>query len=148
MSGGRATVALKSGTVLGAQAGDVSAISALGENLLNHVVIECKSYQDLDVLSGIVNDAGKLYRFWAELQKHSAKFKKLPMLIARQNNVPTICLLPPAALPMLFGLVTDHAVAQLPRWDCVVILFECFLREARVPGAALQLVPTRRRVVL
>jgi len=49
---------------------------------------------------------------------------------------------------MLFGLVADHVVAQLPRWDCVVILFDCFLREARVPGVALQLISARRRVVL
>ncbi len=147
MSGGRATVALKSGTVLGSQAGDVSLVAAAGEALLNHCVVECKHYKELDLFSGITKDSGTLYRFWHELVKYSAIFNKRPMLIARQNNMPTVCLLQSSTSFLLFGLTPDCVSALLPRWDCHLILFDCFLREARVPDLGVYM-STERRVKL
>lgn len=144
MSGGRATVGLKTGTVLASQAGDVSLVAAAGEALLNHIVVECKFYQDLDVLSGITNDTGKLHRFWHELVRHSVSFGRRPMLIARQNGMPTVCLLQSSTSFLLFGLTPDHVSALLPRWDCHLILFDVFLRAARVPGTSVCLTSERR----
>ena len=134
MSGGRATIGLRSGEVRRAQAGDVGAIDALGEQLLKHVVIDTKAYDELNVFSGIVNDAGRLYRFWNELRDEARKFDKRPMLIARQNNMPAVCLLTPVSCEQLFCLEVYHASAVLPRWNCHVVLFDVFLREAKVPN--------------
>lgn len=145
MSGGRATIGLRVGNVRASQAGDVSAIHALGERLLGHVVVECKSYADLDLFSGVANDTGKLRRFWDELRRHAAKFGKRPMLVARQNGMPTVCLLEPDPAGWLFGLRAECASAVLPRWGCYVILFECFLREAAVPSAGVRVAPAGRR---
>lgn len=147
LSGGRATIGLRFGSIRGAQAGDISAISSLGERLLDYVVVECKHYRELDVFSGIVNDTGRLHKFWHDLRQHSARFGKAPMLIARQNNMPTVCLLSSATSFLLFGLSNDHVSALIPRWDCHVVIFDCFLREARVPELGVT-VPARRRAVL
>lgn len=147
LSGGRATIGLSDGIKRNNQAGDISAIAALGEYLLDHCVVECKSYADLDLFRGIANDTGKLYKFWNELRVHSAKFSKQPMLIARQNGLPAVCLLSSASSFLLFDLGNDHVSALLPRWDCHLVLFDCFLREAQVPHPA-AVVPARRRVVL
>ena len=146
MSGGRATIGLRRGASRGAQAGDVSAVVAIGERLLNHVVVECKHYKELDLFSGLASDSGKLYRFWHELRAYATKFGKQPMLVARQNLMPTVCLLPEASSFVLFRLTGDHVTAVLPRWNCHLFLFECFTREAQVPEADLRLVP--RRVTL
>lgn len=132
MSGGRATVRARSGIQLKAQAGDVSPISALGEQLLDRFVIECKNYKDLEVLQGVVKDNGTLHKFWREHERVGTIYGKLPMLIARQNMMPAFCLLPRHALEV-FGFSEDHIVAILPRWNCVVVLFDAFLREAELP---------------
>jgi len=132
LSGGRATIGLRSGMTRLRQAGDVAAIDSLGERLLNHIVIECKNYRDIQLFGGVVNDRGYLYGWWHELRHHAYKFDKRPMLIARQNGFPTVCLLSPATR-ILFSLVEDHTSAHLPRWDADLILFDCFLSEAKVP---------------
>lgn len=148
MSGGRATIGLSSGAVRGAQAGDVSAIASVGELLLDHVVVECKCYRDLELFSGIVNGRGHLYKFWHDLGEASARYGKRPMLIARQNNMPTVCLVTSQSASVLFHLSHDHAMAVLPGWDCHVVLFDCFLREASVPDGTIALVDRPRRVRL
>ena len=133
MSGGRATVGLKSGQIRTAQAGDITAIDSLGERLLDHVVIECKSYRDIQLFSGIANDQGKLRFWWDDLRRHAAAFGKAPMLVVRQNSMPTLCLLPPSTA-VSFGLDFRWASVYLPRWECYVFLFEhCFLKEAKLP---------------
>lgn len=147
MSGGRATIGLRTGNVRTAQAGDVSAIHALGERLLDHVVVECKSYADLNLFAGIANDTGRMHRFWVDLRLHAAKFGKRPMLVARQNGMPTVCLLEPEPADRLFGLGAECASAVLPRWGCYVVLFECFLREAAVPPAGAKVPAAPRRVL-
>lgn len=146
-SGGRATIGLSQGIIRASQAGDLSPIAAAGEALLNHVVVECKHYKELDLFSGIVNDTGKLYKFWNDLITHSFRFGRQPMLIARQNNMPTVVLLKSSTSFLLFGLDGDHVTALLPRWDCHIILFDCFIREARVPTPDTR-PPIRQRAVI
>jgi hypothetical protein len=133
MSGGRATVALKRDVRLQAQAGDISPITALGEYFLKHFFIECKSYRDLDVFSSVVRGTGRLCRFWETAAAEAAKYEKHPILVAHQNLMPTICLLPKVCMP-IFWLEVDNSVMYVPRWSCYMLLFECFLREARVPA--------------
>ncbi len=145
MSGGRATVRAKSGIQLKAQAGDISPISALGELLLEHFVIECKSYKDLEVLQGVVKDNGTLHNFWRIHRMLGMAFSKIPMLIAKQNQMPTFCLMPHYSLRS-FQLNEDNIVAILPRWDCVMILFDAFIREAQLPQDVCIEMPKRVRL--
>jgi hypothetical protein len=133
LSGGRATVALKRDVKLHAQAGDISAITALGEYFLRHFFIECKSYRDLNVFSSIVNGAGRLCRFWQKAVTEAAKYGKHPVLVAHQNRRPTICLINETCMPV-FALEVHNAIAYVPHWSCYILLFECFLREAQVPA--------------
>lgn len=134
MSGGRATVREKYGIQLQSQVGDISPISALGETLLDSIVIECKFYKDLELFKGITTDNGVLYGFWKSHQSLAYSYRKYPMLIAKQNNMPTCVLLPRFALGMFSIDGDDYIIASLPRWGCVTILFDVFLREARMPS--------------
>jgi hypothetical protein len=93
----------------------------------------------------MVNDTGHLRTFWDELCVHVRSFRKEPFLIAHQNGFPTICLLKPETAK-LFALTLDHAVASLHRFDCWVILFDCFLREAKVPPRRTVINPAVRRL--
>jgi len=145
MSGGRSTVAMKNrGVLQHAGAGDVSAIAALGERLLDYAIVECKAYANLDVLSGILKDTGKLRKFWEVLLTQAVKYDREPLMIARQNQFPTFMMMRPPALKA-FGLDYGYCVAVFPRWDCVLIFFDAFLREACVPRARLALVKPGRQ---
>lgn len=91
MSGGRSTVALKSGKSLGAHAGDISATSEIGHKLTNKFLLECKAYADLQMENIFYNDAkGNYLKFWNKLVVDSATFNKYPMLITKQNRCETL----------------------------------------------------------
>ena len=90
MSGGRATVHLNAGIRMTAQAGDISAIRGIGEQLLNVFLIECKFYKDLKFDSLLFDSKQGISGFWEKLVKDSAKFDRYPLLIARQNNKPVL----------------------------------------------------------
>lgn len=146
MSGGRATIALTRNMKLTAAAGDISSIAAIGERLLNHIYIECKSYQDLQFFPSVTKYTGRLLKFWQETQLQAATYSKHPMLIAHQNAMPTLCLIADAAMEP-FGLTKHNAVAVLPLWECHMVLLEAFLREAVVPSDDYVVtVPTRVRL--
>lgn len=148
LSGGRATQAFKSGVKHQTQVGDISAIDPLGQRLIGISIVECKAYNDLNIISGVIKDSGLLYGFWFELLDRCKKFGKAPLLIARQDYVPPLCIMDDFLLKA-FGLSMDYASAYLPRWEAYVVLFDCFLREAKVPQAGLRIVePRRRRVSL
>ena len=145
MSGGRATVALNSGLQLKSQAGDVSAIAAIGEKLLDTHMVECKAYKDLQVLQGFIKGTGKLYKFWEKAKQEAAKYGKRPLLIARQNQMPTFILM---GLQDVFMFGLEHnisCVATFPRLTAYMFLFDGFLKQARVPGIELQVIPHRQR---
>ncbi len=145
LSGGRATIALREGIKRQSQVGDISAIASLGEYLLNHVSIECKSYKNLQVLQSLIKDTGFLYSFWFKHRKQSHRFNKQPMLIAHQNHMPTMCLISDRALD-IFKLTQDHVIANLPHWGGYLLLFDCFLREASVPSETAYISKRRSRL--
>lgn len=89
MSGGRSTVAARKGKRLAAQAGDISCINKIGEWLTNLFFIECKNYRDLEIEKAIYG-RGVFVEFWAEAEAQSIQYGKLPMLIAKQNQYPSI----------------------------------------------------------
>jgi len=60
--------------------------------------------------------------------------------------MPTLCLIADEAMIPL-GLFKYNAVAILPLWECHIVLFDAFLREAIVPADEYA-VPPRGRVRL
>lgn len=91
MSGGRATVGFNRGDVLSRQAGDICAVHPDGHQLTDRFYLECKFYKDLDLRAFLVG-RGKLASFWGETQTQARKYRKRPLLIAKQNNFPTMVL--------------------------------------------------------
>ena len=89
MSGGRSTVAAAKGKRLAAQAGDISCIHPIGQPFIDQFMVECKSYRDLQY-EGLVTGKGALATFWRTAQYEAIKYEKSPLLIARQNQQPSI----------------------------------------------------------
>ena len=89
MSGGRSTVALKKGKKFKTSSGDVSAIGSLGFHLTDKFLIECKHYKNLE-FAGLIHNRGKLVAFWQKAQMEALNHSQLPILIAKQNNYPTV----------------------------------------------------------
>lgn len=89
MSGGRATVAHRKGESV-RQAGDITSVAPEGHVLTNLFYVECKHYRDLDLVGFFLKDKGKLAGFWRTTEREAEKHKRKPMLIAKQNNVPTL----------------------------------------------------------
>lgn len=89
MSGGRATVGLKSGKLHVRQAGDITSVSQEGHPLTNIFYIECKHVRDLHIDKFILK-RGQLFKFWNVAKREAKKYDRIPMLIARQNGWPIL----------------------------------------------------------
>jgi len=100
MSGGRATLAKRKGVNLSRQAGDISAVAPEGHRLTDRFYVECKHLKTLD-LAGLFRDTGMLARVWGVARSEANDYKKLPMLIARQNRLPTLVVLNAAGTNLL-----------------------------------------------
>lgn len=91
MSGGRATVMNRRGGSLNkAQPGDISAIDPLGHWLTDMFVVECKHHKDLKLTHFLLNDAGPIANFLNVAEAQSAPLHKQALLIAKENNLPTL----------------------------------------------------------
>ena len=90
MSGGRATIGYKSGIKRKAQTGDISSITKLGNKLTRKFIIECKSYEDLEIPQTLLKGKGKLHEFWTKVWNEADNYQKVPILIAKQNYFPII----------------------------------------------------------
>jgi hypothetical protein len=119
MSGGRARLQVNKDIINTMQSGDISSISTDGFWLITAYTIEVKHYKDLQLASGFLNNSGFLYSFWESLKNDCRVTKKLPLLIAKQNNRPTIMLsLTGQAPTKLPPLVTLH------EWSAELRLFD------------------------
>jgi hypothetical protein len=125
MSGGRSTVGFKGGDKLSAQAGDVSAIDDLGMNFIKKFVIECKHVKDLNI-ENVIKRNGALVQFWLVLCKEAARHGKLPFLVARQNNFPTLVA---TTRQGLVELGTFRVEAIYPQINMRIIFWDDFLKE-------------------
>lgn len=90
ISGGRATMAFKRGEKLRRVAGDICATGPEGHALTDHYYIECKHYKALGIDRFIVCGTGKIGAFWRRTCKEASKYGRKPILIARQNGMPTL----------------------------------------------------------
>lgn len=93
MSGGRATLRVAKH---GAQrvAGDICATAPGGHALTDYYYIEAKHLQDIELTSFIVKGKGNLTAIWRSTIKQAEQHGRLPMLVAKQNLMPAIVLLP------------------------------------------------------
>lgn len=129
MSGGRSTVAHAKGKHLATQAGDISAVGEAGMPFIATYVVECKTYKTLDY-HGLVTGKGKLVEFWHAVRAEAVRYDKLPILIARQNQHKTIVCLDKYGLSRLLSF---RASLTLPHLDMNIVLFDEFLKTAKVP---------------
>lgn len=129
MSGGRSTVAARRGKRLAAQAGDISCIHPLGAPLTDKFYLECKSYKDLE-FKGLITGKGHLVKFWCETLVQARNYGKLPLLIAHQNQQPTIVCLSAAGRNIL-ALAGSERVT-VPTLDLLIVLFEDLLKHGVV----------------
>ncbi len=92
MSGGRATVGMKKGIVRSNQAGDITSIDPLGQNLIDTFVIECKFYKNIQLHSLLFGTPknNSIFEFWRVLNEKASELNKDPMLIIKQNGMPTL----------------------------------------------------------
>jgi hypothetical protein len=143
LSGGRARLQLNKDIINQTQAGDISSISELGFWLINVYTIEVKHYKDLQLTSGFLNNTGFLHDFWSKLKDDCRVSGKLPLMIAKQNNRPTLMLTLPNKAPTFSPpLVTLH------EWSAELRLFDSLNRIAHVGdnngGHTLERQPARR----
>lgn len=124
MSGGRSTVAAKSGDKLSAQSGDISAVSSLGFNFIEKFMIECKFYKNLE-LAALIHNRGKLIFFWQKAQMEAINHNQLPILIARQNNYPTIVVMCRGGMKF-FKLKYRKFDLIVPVFDMYIMTFDRF----------------------
>ncbi len=127
MSGGRATIGLKTGKDRSNQAGDITAIDPVGAWLTDRFIIENKHYSDLDITSGILSNTGKLHKFWIDLVEVSQRINKMPLLIAKENHRPVL-LISSVKGEVCLRLDPQTAIAILPLWhNARVYLFQTLL---------------------
>jgi hypothetical protein len=117
MSGGRATIAAVKGKVLTAQAGDITAIHSQGYSLTNRFFIETKFYKNLGLVNAIFGK-GNLVNFWKIAQREAARYKRLPLLIAKQNRDPALLCIDSMGLHFLN--CRANAYGRFPYLDMIV----------------------------
>ena len=122
MSGGRATVQRKAGILNVAQQGDIGLIDTQGVWFMERFVVECKHVRDLKIMEGIVKGTGALVQFWNKLND-DLPVGRYPLLIARENRVPTILLTNSIGAGML-GLRTRHRLASIHTLQAELYLFD------------------------
>ena len=87
MSGGRATIANRSGGNVRAQLGDLTSIDAEGSPLTDKFVIELKHHKDVALDSFIVKNTGPIPKWWEKVKDEAYGSQRLPMLIFKQNRL-------------------------------------------------------------
>lgn len=131
MSGGRATVQFKKGRANRFQAGDLSAISALGEKLTELFLIECKCYNDLQMIGLYLGLKTGVHKHWQETLEDARRHKRWPMLVARQSRTPTFMLLTRDGVN--FFDLKKHVIAHFPALRVYVLWYADFLKAAKRP---------------
>jgi hypothetical protein len=128
MSGGRSTIAHAKGKRLAAQAGDISCIHPLGHLFMSKFVVECKFYKDLKY-HGLLTGTGHLVEFWQTVKAEAKRYNKMPLMIAKQNQLPTVACLTLRGLTEL-GL-KGTCVLIAPKGNLHAVLFDDYLKHAQ-----------------
>lgn len=113
MSGGRATVGRRQGKDHAHHAGDISSTHPDGHKLTDNWYIECKFYKSLNIESALLDGTGCLTKFWREACEQATAHKKLPMLIAKQNNTKVLLIIPRAGAFNPYGSAVFRGLSQI-----------------------------------
>jgi len=140
ISGGRATQRNKKGEQIRTQLGDICAVDPLGNGLTDKYFIELKHYKDLEISSFLLRGTGLLASFWLKASAEAAKYNRLPLLIARQNNYPIFVLLS-AYDPCLIDVFPQAYVGGT--LHCKLMLFDDFIK---IPISDVLLEKAKRRI--
>jgi hypothetical protein len=92
MSGGRTTVARKRGELV-RQFGDVCAVAEEGHRLTDRWYIECKHVKVIGLVPFLLSGRGPLAQYWETAVVDAIRHGRRPMLIVRQNLLPTLVLI-------------------------------------------------------
>lgn len=143
MSGGRATVSGRKGKGIAHAAGDICAIHPDGHRLINDYFVECKSYKDLKYSQLVTSNKGPVVDFWEQARLQARENKKLPMLILKQNLLPTLLGVGIWSLTKL-SLETygTHPLIVIPTIDLYLFDYQKLIMQVPYPYN-----PTRRRVL-
>lgn len=106
-------------------AGDISATSPEGHALTDVWYVECKAYRNLAIDSAFIKGTGSLIKFWDEAVAQASIYHKAPMLIAKQNQVPVIVLVPIDRMTMAFQ---PARIATFDKLGCDVLDFKRMLK--------------------
>lgn len=130
MSGGRATVAYRRGIKLQKQAGDIVATDRAGNDLLDLFIIECKFYKDLAVEQFIYQTMDdSVWGWWLKLINEARKYKKAPIMIAKQNRRKILMITNSVGFGLLGLTHKDGCVLASIQPNTNIIDFEQFLDE-------------------
>lgn len=144
MSGGRATVMLKSNKKARAQVGDVSAVDSAGQIFIDKFYVECKFLKDLNLGAFITRQSlGGIVQIWRDLIGDSAQYDKFPFLVAKQNQYPTLLILDgrgeaifrPYGHARETNSVFKTLTVTVPLENMHIHLFDRFLIAAKPPKA-------------
>jgi len=130
-SGGRSTTAFKKGKRFADQAGDICSIHPVGRPLTDKFLLELKHYKDLN-FTGLLTNKGNLVKFWEKAKEQAAQYKKMPMLIAKQNSQPIlVCLSKEGAEALAIKL---KCILCVPRMNFYIFTLDDVLKWATRPG--------------
>ena len=133
MSGGRQTVGRKKGKNRSNQSGDISAISEGAQYFFSMYSVECKYYKSLG-LDNLVAGQEKgwhLLKFWEQAYRDAMSANKRPILIAKQNRLPSIVVVDSLTFTRLGG----HGMlwSKFPTFSLYITDLETFLKTITPP---------------
>lgn len=105
LSGGQFTFSSRKGKARG-RAGDIVSSDPLAFPFCEKVVVECKHWRDLDLIS-FFHQRGELFQAICKVERQARDCGKNWMLIARQNNKPVLLFIDPALLKTFYGQILD-----------------------------------------
>lgn len=79
-------------------AGDIMQVDTSTSSLFPYSV-ECKHYADIGFDSWLLGKNQTIYGFWEQAKSDSARVGRSPLLIMKQNNMPTIFMMEKADYP-------------------------------------------------
>ena len=129
LSGGDFTRRLKSGEGATTMPGDLMARSPLANDFMSSFLVECKHYRDLGLKSFLLDLRGNsfLARTITLAQTQAAASGLSWMVVAKQNNVPTLLIVGRPVAP----LIMCGSPAQIEHWlhggEFYMTLFNDFL---------------------
>jgi hypothetical protein len=103
--------------------------NAKGEFLLDIFQIECKCYEDFFFERLAHGKDGRMEALWSPLIRQAAMFRKLPLLIGKQDGQTDHVMCTKSSLDLIQACSDKPlpVTAHFPLWDCFVFKLRDFL---------------------